>query len=120
MNRWVRIAIFPLLGLAAYGLLQYLQWQLKLGDYAQSPQRLALERHERKVVAGGRAGVELLETRYGKTKVMLRCLEKGKAIQRELSLAKGETVEGNCDIELRLLEVEGEDGVRAEFEVSWK
>lgn len=120
MNRWVRIAIFPLMGLAAYLFLQYLQYQLKLGDYAESPEKIELHRQDRKVVAGGRAGIELLGTRYGKTRLMLRCLEDGQSVQREVSLKEGETLEGHCEVAIRLTKVHGADGVRAEFEISWK
>jgi hypothetical protein len=120
MNRWLRIAIFPLLGLAGYGILAYLQAQFGLGDYAESPQRFTLPRNERKLVAGGRAGIEYQSARYGKAKLLVRCLEGSQAVQREVEVEKGGEPVAVCKVKIVLVELHGSDGVRADFEVSWE
>jgi hypothetical protein len=113
------LVFLPLIGLLGWGTLSLLQWKLKLGDYAKSPQELSMTRYERKVVAGGRAGVEYLGLENAKLRFQLHCLENAQTAHHPLLIPRGERSEKVCGVYLEVLETKGSDAFAIRLLVSW-
>ena len=108
-----------LIALLGYGALVFLQWQLGLGDFAKGPQRLQLLRYDRKVAAGGRAGVEYLGRESGELSFRLHCRERGETVSRPVRVPLEQRSNKTCGIYLRPLAVKGGDAFAVEVEISW-
>jgi hypothetical protein len=108
-----------LIGAVGYGALVFLQWQMGIGDFAKGPQRLTLLKFDRRVVGGGRAGVEYFGREGPELSFRLHCLENQETVARPLRLETGELSEKTCGVYLRVLEVKNSDGFGVEIEVSW-
>ena len=108
-----------LIGSVGYGALVFLQWQMGLGDFAKGPQVMTLLKFDRRVVGGGRAGVEYFGREGPELSFRLHCLENKERVARPLRLEAGEKSEKTCGVYLRVLEVKNSDGFGVEIEVSW-
>jgi hypothetical protein len=102
-----------------YGALVFLQWQMGLGEFAKGPQQLTFLRYDRKVVAGGRAGVEYFGRESGELSFLLHCLEKGETVNHPLRLQLEQRSRETCGVYLRPLAVKGSDAFTVEVEISW-
>lgn len=113
------LILAALLGVLGYGALTFLQWHFKLGEYAKGPQQFTFTRYERKVVGGGRAGLEYFGRESGLLHFQLHCLEGSKTVAKTLRLDKGQRSDKTCNVYVRILEVKGSDGYSTKVEVSW-
>lgn len=105
--------------LLGYGALLFLQWKWQLGDFAKGPQQIKLLRYDRKMVAGGRAGVEYLGRETGDLSFLLHCLEKGETVSRPVRLEEGQRSSETCAVYLRPVAVQGGDAYAVEVEITW-
>lgn len=113
------LLVGSLIALLGYGSLVFLQWQLGLGDFAKGPQELTLLKFERKVVAGGRAGLEYFGREGAELSFRLHCLENKETVARPVRIQPGERSGRTCGVYLQVLEVKGGDGFAVRVEVSW-
>lgn len=114
------LIVGSLIAVLGYGALVFLQWQMGLGDFAKGPQELTLLKYERKVVAGGRAGVEYFGREEGELRFRLHCLENKETVARPVRLQKvGDRSEKTCGVYLRVLGVKSSDAIAATLEISW-
>ena len=94
-----------LLALAGIGLLYFMLWQMRLGDFAQSPQRVLVTRSINRLVGGGRAGLLYDGSFRGDyAKILVRC----KDTLEPIKLRQGEESELICGVYVRLEEKHGE------------
>lgn len=98
-----------LVALFGVGALYFLMWQMRLGDYAESPQRLLLTRTMNRIVAGGKAGL-LYEGTYQRTKarILVRCRNTAELLR----LREDEESDEVCGVRVRL------ERLRSETEVT--
>jgi len=113
------LLLVPLIALLGWGALSFLQWKMKLGDYAKSPQHRTMTRYERKVVGGGRAGVEYLGRENGQMRFLVHCLVGTQTVSHPLLLPRGERSEEVCSVYLEVTEAKGSDAFSIEVEISW-
>ena len=97
-----------LVGLFGVGALYFLMWQMRLGDYAESPQRFLLTRTMNRIVAGGKAGL-LYEGRYQtkKAKILVRCRHTAEALR----IREGEESEEVCGVHVLVEDLRSETEV---------
>ena len=108
-----------LIALLGYGALVFLQWKMGLGDFAKGPEELTLLRYDRKMVGGGRAGVEYLGLEGTQLSFLLHCREDGDTVSRPVRLVGNDRSAKACGVYLRLLEKKGGDAFAVRIEVSW-
>lgn len=115
-----RLLLFvALLGFLGYGALTFLQWHFKIGEFAKGPQQFTFTRYERKVVGGGRAGLEYFGLEAGKLHFKLHCLEGSQTVAKTVWLENDERSAKTCGVYVHVLEVKGSDGYSTKVEVSW-
>ncbi len=108
-----------LIGLAGYGILVFLQWQMGLGDFAKGPQEITLLKYDRKVVAGGRAGVEYFGREGNELSFRLHCRENGETVARPVRLKRDERSAETCGVYIKVLETRNSDAFAVKVEASW-
>ena len=111
MKKYLYIVLIGLLGIGA---LFFLMWQLRLGDYAQSPQTLFLTRTMNRIAAGGKAGL-LYQGRFQNDQavILVRCLDTAE----QLRLREGEESEEICGVYVRLEDLRSD--TEAIVQVRW-
>ena len=115
------LAVTLVLLLMGFLALMALQWKLGTESFsARSPQEVIVPLGGRKIVGGGRAGVELIRRIGEKAEVKVRCV----AGERWLKLETGKTSDEICSVRIRLLSFSSETGTlatsRAHLEVTWE
>lgn len=104
-----------LLLVAAFGLgvLYFMLWQARLGEFAESPQRVVAQREVTRLVGGGQAGV-VFERPYRDdgARLLVRCKDTAEILELE----PGEEASPICGVRIRLLEATLHG---AELEVRW-
>lgn len=93
--------------------LEFMQWQLKLGKYARSPQHLVMSRGDSVLVAGGKASLFYEDRRARRTRLVVRCKE----VNETLRLRSGEISQEICGVRVALMRL-GVNG-EVEVEVRW-
>lgn len=104
-----------LVGAAGVGALYFMLWQMRLGDFAESPQRLLVTQNLNRIVAGGRAGVlyEGKDTR-DRGRILVRC----KSTAEVLLLREGEESRQVCGVYVELERLRGV--TEAVVQVRWE
>ncbi len=98
-----------------------LQWKIGTGGFAvESPQEVVVPLGARRVVGGGRAGVEFDGRRDDHADLKVRCASG----ERWVTLETGETSERICTVRIRLTGFSSATGSlsssRAHLEVTWQ
>lgn len=114
------LAVTLVLLLTGFLALMALQWKLGAESFSvRSPQEVVVPLGGRKIVGGGRAGVELIRRIGEKAEVKVRC----GAGERWLKLEIDRTSDEVCSVRLRLRSFSTESGTlatsRAHLEVTW-
>ena len=113
------LVITTVLLVAGLSALLGLQWKLGLGEFVSSPQQVVVPLGSRKIVGGGRAGVELTNRRGERAEVVVRCAER----ERWLTLAPGKVSDEVCSIRLKLTGFSSATGTlatsEAHLEITW-
>ncbi|MCP3961206.1 MAG: hypothetical protein GY719_25445 [bacterium] len=116
--RLLVVTIFILLaGLIA---LLALQWKIGAGGGVTSPQQVVVQLGQRKLIGGGRAGVEFDRRQGQRAEVIVRCSD----VERRVKLKLDQISDEICSVRIRLREFSSETGTlatsRAHLEVTWE
>ena len=104
-GKWL-FALAILLG--GWGALEFVLWQSKLGEYAESPQTLELSQGATALVGGGRAGVVYEGHRLRRdARILVRC----KDTEQRFRLRRGHVSDVTCGVQVQLLDILPGDGV---------
>lgn len=111
MKKYLYALVVAALGVGA---LYFLMWSMRLGDYAESPQRLLLTRTTNRIAAGGKAGL-LYEGKYrtSQARILVRCRRTAELLR----LREGEESEEICGVYVTLEELRSE--TEAFVQVRW-
>ncbi|MEM9554337.1 MAG: hypothetical protein AAGC60_08770 [Acidobacteriota bacterium] len=110
-GRW--LVVFVLLG-AGWVALELMQYQVGLGRYAESPQRVSIRQGGTAIVGGGQAGVHYLGSPFRRSaNLEVRC----KDVEERFRLRPGDVSTPVCGVEVEVLAIEVGD--RLAVEVRW-
>ncbi len=110
-GRWLVILVILAVG---FGMLELMLRQMKIGDYAQSPQHFEISQGMTVLAGGGRAGVTFLDAPFLRSAVLhIRC----KDLEKRVQLKPGSISEELCDVRVKLLNLV--PGGKVAVEVTW-
>ena len=96
-----------------------LQWKLGMGGGVTSPQQVVVQLGHRKLIAGGRAGVEFDHRQGRRAELIVRCAD----VEQRVKLRLDQISDEICSVRIRLREFSSETGTlatsRAHLEVTW-
>lgn len=109
-----RILAIVVLLVGGWLALELLQYQAGLGRYAESPQRVVIQRDGTAIVGGGQAGVKYLGDQFRRAaNLQVRC----KDVVERFVLRPGEETPETCGVVVELVEMQ--TGDRVAIEARW-